>query len=161
MNQNGRVDTLYNDNYDIYNLFKEEQKRDSNFNEEAIKGTHSNNKLSGVFFSQTNIDALQNAIRYQVYLQTCKKHVIDRQSDTDLKVIMRAIYLEHAKHGTDILTEIKRLNGLVLNFSVPRIVQEINMYMRYRQDISQLPTPMDRGEFVSSKGQKVLILENL
>jgi len=158
---NGRVDTLYSDNYNIYDLFEEPQVRQVNFNEEAIKGVHVNNDISRVFFSKDNIDALQDAIRYQVYIKTCKKHVIDRQSDTELKVIMRATYLEHALHATkDILKEIQRLNLIVMDFCVSRILQEINIYLRYKEDISHLPVPMDRGNFVSSKGTKVLELKD-
>lgn len=155
---NGRVDTLYSDNYDIYKLFSEETRPQLNFQNEAIKGTHSENEISNIFFSRMNIDALQDGIRYNVYVKSCKKHKIDRQSDTDLKVIMRATYLEHAQHNTrDIVKEIKRLNQIVLDFCVPKILQEINIYMRYKQDISQLPVPLDRGEFSSSKGTKTLI----
>jgi hypothetical protein len=158
--QNGRVDTLYSDNYNIYNLFEETPKKQVNFNNEAIKGIHVDNDISRVFFSKQNIDALQEAIRYQVYIKTCKQRVIDRQSDTELKVIMRATYLEHALHvSRDILSEIKRLNLVVIDFCVPRILQEINMYMNYKEDISKLPTPMDRGEFISEKGTKTLILK--
>lgn len=155
---NGRViDTLYGDNYNIYDLFKDEKKPSLNFNDEAIKGVHQNNDLSRVFFSQQNIDALQNAIRYQVYNKSCKKHIIDKQSETELKLIMRATYLEKARHATrDILEEIKRLNSVVIDFCVPRILQEINIYMHYRDDISHLPIPLERGQFSSSKGQKVL-----
>lgn len=155
---NGRVlDTLYGDNYNIYDLFKQDTKPSLNFNDEAIKGTHSNNDLSRFFFSQQNIDVLQDAIRYQVYTKSCKKHVIDRQSDTELKLIMRATYLEKARHATkDILGEIKRLNSVVLDFCIPRILQEINIYMHYRDDISHLPIPLERGQFSSAKGQKVL-----
>jgi hypothetical protein len=159
---NGRIDTLNSANYNIYDLYREEHKRDVRFNEEAIRGTHTNNALSEIFFSGTNIDVLQSAIRYEVYKISCKKHIIDRQSDTDLKVIMRATYLEHAKFGgKDVLKEVKRLNGLVLDFCVPRIIQEINMYMRYRSDINQLPIPLDRGEFATNKGQKTLEIKNL
>lgn len=155
---NGRVmDTLYGDNYDIYNLFKEEVKPSLNFNEEAVKGTHQDNDISRVFFSESNINVVQDAIRYQVYIKSCKKHIIDRQSDNELKLIMRATYLENARHATrDILAEIKRLNSIVLEFCVPRILQEINIYMHYRDDISHLPVPLERGQFSSSKGQKVL-----
>lgn len=154
---NGRVDTLYGENYNIYNLFKEENKPSLNFNDEAIKGTHSNNDISRVFFSKENIDALQDAIRYQVYVKSCKQHVIDRQSDTELKIVMRATYLENARHATrDVMAEIRRLNLLVIEFCVPRIMQEINIYMRYKADISSLPVPMERGQFSSSKGTKVL-----
>jgi hypothetical protein len=155
---NGRVDTLYSGNYDIYDLYKTESRPQLNFQNEAIKGTHNENDISKVFFSKLNIDTLQDAIRYQVYKRSCKKHTIDRQSDDDLKVIMRAVYLENAQHHAhDTLAEIRRLNMMVIDFCVPRILQEINMYMRYKQDISRLPEPMARGEFASSKGTKTLI----
>ncbi len=155
---NGRVlDSLYGDNYNIYDLFKEDRKPSLNFNEEAIKGTHWDNDISRIFFSKQNIDVLQDAIRYQVYTKSCKKHVIDKQSETELKLIMRAIYLEKARHATqDILAEVRRLNSNVLDFCVPKILQEINIYMYYRDDISHLPVPLERGQFSSSKGQKVL-----
>lgn len=157
---NGRIDSLYDTNYNIYNLFKEEQRPQYNFENEAIKGTHITTDISDIFFSKINIDVLQEAIRYQVYIKSSNKHIIDRQSDTDLKVIMRAIYLENTQHTlkkTEVLNEVKRLNSLVINFCVPRIIQEINMYIRYKNDISHLPVPLERGEFSSSKGTKQLI----
>lgn len=153
---NGRVKVLPNERIEIYPMSKGTDKK-SDFNEEAIKGIHNNNPLSQVFFSQANIDALQEAIRYQVFKRSCEKHVIGRQSETELKVIMRATYLEHAKHrGYDVLPEVRRLNGLVLDFAVPRVLQEIKMYITYTNDINKLPVPMDRGSFESSKGQKFL-----
>ena len=135
--------------------------KQGDFNEEATRGVHTNNPISSIFFSRTNIDALHEAIRYQVYVKSCKKHVIGRQSERELKVIMRAVYLEHTRHtDTNILPEIKRLNQLVLDFCVPRILQEINMYMTYKKDIERMPMPMDRGEFQSAKGSKVLEQKN-
>ena len=156
MESNGRVKLIDSERIEIYPMSKGTNKK-SDYNEEAIKGIHTNNPLSSIFFSQVNIDALQEAIRYQVYTKSCKKHVISRQSDTELKIIMRATYLENAKHRNyDILPEVRRLNQLVLDYCVPRILQEINMYTVYKNDIDRLPIPMDRGEFQSSKGTKVL-----
>ncbi len=156
---NGRVNNiLYDKNYDIYKLYEEEKKPQKHFQHEAIKGMHQANDISRVFFSEDNINAVQDAIRYQVYIKSCKKHIIDRQSDNDLKVIMRATYMEHAMHNPPSpLKEIKRLNMIVLTFCVPKIIQEINMYMRYREDISKLPMPLDRSEMPSVKGTKSLI----
>lgn len=154
---NGRVNTLEDDNYDLYSLFKEDVKPQNSFAKEAIMGTHSGNDLNQIFFSRLNIDALQSAIRYQVYVKTNKQRIIGRQSDSDLKVVMRSVYLQEARHGSiNVLEEVRRLNGLVVEFCVPRIVQEINMYVRYTADINSLPMPMERGEFVSSKGTRVL-----
>lgn len=153
---NGRVSIVENERIELYPMSKGHDKK-GDFNEEAIKGIHSNNMLSQIFFSQINIDGLQEAIRYQVYVKSCKQHVIARQSETELKIIMRAMYLENARHRqNDILPEIRRLNALVLDFCVPRILQEIKMYISYRNDINKLPTPLDRGEFQSSKGTKYL-----
>ena len=153
---NGRVKLVNNERIEIYPMSKDINKR-SDFNEEAIKGIHSNNPLSSIFFSDANIDALQEAIRYQVYKKSCQKHVIGKQSETELKIIMRATYLEQARHRNyDILPEVRRLNQYVLDFCVPRILQEIGMYTTYKNDIERLPVPMDRGSFVSSKGTRVL-----
>jgi hypothetical protein len=92
-----------------------------------------------------------------VYTKSCKKHVIDKQSENDLLIIMRSIYLQYAEHKPyNILDQIKVLNKHVVEFCVPKILEEINIYLYYRKDISQLPMPMERGEFISAKGNKVL-----
>lgn len=153
---NGRVDLVNNNNFNMYDMFKEETKS-KYVSEEAIKSIHSKNELSEIFFSRQNIDILQNAIRYLVYKKTCGKHVIDKQSETDLIIVMRSIYLQYGKHTPYAIKEqIKDLNERVLEYCVPKIIGEIHMYLQYRKDISSLPVPMDRGEFISSKGTKVL-----
>ena len=158
MNNNGRINMLYSENYDIYDLFKKDQRPQTNFQNEAIKGSHQTNNISSIFFNKTNIDILQNGIRYSVYIKSNKKHIIDRQSDDEIKIVMRSIYLEHANHSpNDVVAEIRRLNGIVIDFCVPRVLQEIQMYIRYKADVSKLPMPLDRGEFASSKGTKNLI----
>ena len=153
---NGRVKLIKNERIEMYSMYPENNKK-SDFNEEAIKGIHNNNPVSSLFFSQLNIDSMQEAIRYQVFKKSCEKHIIGKQSEIELKVIMRAIYLENAKHRDyDVLPEIRRLNQLVLDYCVPRIIQEIRIYTTYQNDIERLPEPMARGEFQSAKGSKVL-----
>jgi hypothetical protein len=154
---NGRIDLLNDKNYNIYNLFKEPAREYKHFNSEAIKNIHTENELSNILFSNKNIDVLQDAIRSMIYEKSNNKYIIDRQSDTELRIIVRSIYLEHGRHVTDIVPEVRRLNGLVLQFAVPRILQEINLYMHYKNDVDKLPEPMSRGDFISSKGSRVLI----
>lgn len=161
---NGRVQLLHDANYDGYKLFKEEPKDYRNFASEAIKNIHAKNDLALIFFSTKNVDVLQQAIQSLVYEKSCKKHSIGRQSDNELRIIMRSIYLDkgvHVVNKNEILHEVRRLNGLVLEFCVPRILQEIKLYMQYKSDVDSLPVPLDRGEFSSSKGTKTLILKDL
>lgn len=156
---NGRVQgTLSGDNFNLYNSFKEARPyTSSQASQEAIKNIHTQNALSDMFFSRANIDVLHEAIRYMVYKKSCGKHVIDRQSETDLLIIMRSVYLQYGEYKPYLLKEqVKDLNTQVINYCVPKILEEIKIYLHYRKDISQLPEPMDRGEFVSSKGTKVL-----
>lgn len=153
----GRVDAYLNaTNYEGYNLYKE-QRPAKNASEEAVRSIHQENEISLVFFGRQNIDYLQEAIRYLVYTKSCQKHIIDKQSESDLLIIMRAIYLQNAKHlPYKVNDQVKQLNTLVLNYAVPQILQEIQQYLYYRKDISALPIPMDRGEFISAKGSRVL-----
>lgn len=158
MASNGRVDVLNNANYQSYNLFEENKLDPDSFNKEAIKNIHINNPISTIFFSQQNIDALQEAIRYQVYKKSNKQHVIGKQSETEIFIIMRAMYLQYAKHRPyGILDQIKELNQMVIDYCIPKILNEIAIYTHYKHDIQQLPVPMERGEFASSKGTKVLV----
>jgi hypothetical protein len=162
LENNGRVNTLYDENYNIYDLFKKNNRPQLNFQNEATKGMHHKNDINSIFFSRENIDLLQEGIRYSVYTKSCEKYIVDRQSDDELKIIMRSIYFEHANPSPkNIYEEVRRLNTFVLDFSVPKIIQEIQMYLRYRSDINKLPMPLDRGEFVSSKGTKTLIQKEL
>jgi hypothetical protein len=154
---NGRVQVTDNYNYDMYKLFDENKTR-NNFNEEAIKGVHSNNELANIFFSKSNIDLIQDSIRYLVNQKTCGKYVISRQSDSELKLIMRAFYLQEGRHKQyNVTDEVKELNTLVLNFAVPRVIQEIGMYMHYKNDIDKIPMPLARSQNMSSKGTKQLV----
>lgn len=153
---NGRVDTLKDDNYDMYKLYNE-RKPFVDAGHEALKSVHNKNEVSEVFFSRQNIDYLHDAIRYLVFEKSCKKHVIGKQSETDLLIIMRSVYLQYAEFKPyNIKEQIRDLNTIVLNYCVPKILEEIRLYLYYRKDISQLPIPLERGEFVSSKGNKVL-----
>ena len=153
---NGRVDTVQNNNFSMYSLFQEKRPAETS-QDEAIRSIHVKNDLSKIFFSRMNIDHIQEAIRYLVFQKSCGKHVIDKQSETELIIVMRSIYLQYGQHKPFKINEqVRDLNTQVLNYCVPRILEEIKIYLHYRKDISALPVPMDRGEFISSKGTKVL-----
>ena len=141
-------------------LYQEKQNGNNLYNSEAIHTIHEHNKLNVVFFSKENINLLQNLIRYQVYARTNKKHTIGRQSDTQLKLIMRSMYLQYGKNlEYDITEQIKRLNILVINECVPKIITGVEQYLAYKRDISGLGVPLPRPKNLSSTGTKTLQLD--
>jgi hypothetical protein len=54
---------------------------------------------------------IQNGIRAGVYKISCNNYVISQQPDTELKIIMRAIFLAHSENKScGIKEQIKELN---------------------------------------------------
>jgi Family of unknown function (DUF5761) len=154
---NGRVDTTKDNNFNMYALFQNGNNKLSEFSHEAIQGVHIKTPLNDLFFSKVNIDALQLGIRNLIANKTNNEFVVGNQSEVELQIIMRAIYLSDAKHlSYDIIGQVKTLNEKVLDYCVPRILEEIKMFNYYKNDVSKLPMPLDRGQFSSSKGTRFL-----
>lgn len=153
---NGRID-LNNTQGKPYKLY-DENCDEKSFTADALKGTNIEvNPLSKLFFSKMNFDALQHGIRYSVYKHTKGRHTIDNQSRDELLTIMRSVYLQYSRNlEVNLVQQVKELNGMVLEYSVPRIINEIDMYVTYRQDIQTLPTFLDRSKSESVKGTKTI-----
>ena len=121
----------------------------------AIESIHTTTRLNFAFFSKQNIDIIQNALRYQVWVRTSKKHIIERQSDTELGIIMRAYYLQYGKNLPDNVSEqVQELNNMVIEYLVPKILVQVAQYLDYLRDISTPYTIMDRAKNTAIVGEK-------
>ncbi len=138
------------------------QVENKNYRDVGIKGNFEKNCVNDLFFSQTNIDALQTGLKNLVANKTQGKHIIGSQSESELMVIMRAMYLEYGMNlQTNVVEQIRDLNKKVLDFSVPRILVDLEQYDKYIQDASQIHVPMERSTNVSNKGNKILFRKDL
>ena len=153
---NGRVIGLKQTSYKPMNMTENNPYKDNKrFNEKAVNNIQQSSNLSNIYFSEENITNIQNQIRYQVYKSTNEK--IGRQSDTELKIIMRSYYLQYGKNDPNNLREqILELNNLVLNYCTPKIIDEIKQHMGYIRDVQNLPMPLERPMNMSSAGTKYL-----
>jgi len=128
---------------------------------DALQGNWENSILSRAFFSQANIQIIQNAIRRGVFDKSNGRFNIGEQDNTNLKVIMRSIFLQNAKnHPNHITNQIEVLNDLVVKWCVPRLYSEAVAYMKYRNVISTLVVPMKRPMNVNSAGTKNIELKH-
>ncbi len=157
---NGRTDILHHENLTSHSLFKENNNQYASFQNEALKGNLSGNQLTEVFFSPQNLEALHQGIRYSVYVKSGNKYIIDKQSDTELQLIMRSVYYQYSQNRPfDILGQVRSLNEIVLNYCVESILSSLEMYMYYKKDVSELPEPIPRSTNVSSRGSRTLELK--
>jgi hypothetical protein len=128
----------------------------STFQQQATIRVHTPTPLNQAFFSDANIQYLQDEIRYRVWLKSDKKHVIDPQRPDDLKTIMRAYYLQYNLNiEKDAAKELEGLNQRVLQFCVDDILGSINMYLYNRSQILNYPEQISRPinpHIVGTKG---------
>ena len=153
--QNGRVITTGQNLKDLQMIENNETQK--NFQTEALYGIQERTQLNELFFSKANMEIIQNKIRYQVYINTEKKHIIGKQSDVELEIIMRSTYLQHSPNLPNQITEqIKYLNELVANWCVEKIIPEVYQYMGYLKEVEYMPVPLEHPVNLSSKGTKNL-----
>lgn len=133
-----------------------------------FKNLYGETLLTQMFFSETNINNIQNLLRLLVFRET--KYVISNQSSTELLIIMRSIFLEYSAHPpliNDKMTlserkqvlkmyreEVSRLNEIVINYIVPKVVSQLQQYISYLEDASSQPYQMDLPQNVSSAGTR-------
>ena len=129
-----------------------------NFVGDMLRGNLNPSEVALAFFTVRNVALIQEAIRRDVYMRSGpKKYVIDDQDIDELKMIMRGIYYQYAKNNLfDVEGQVRELNKLVIDWSAPRILSEIDHYNYYLNDISHLPVPMTQPMSMSSAGTKSL-----
>ena len=143
---NGRVNIMEPDNPDVrFQMYERIAiKNKATEYRESLTGEWENNLLAKVFFSQGNMQIVQNGLRAGVYELSKNQYVIPPQNIDALKILMRNIYLQYAQHYADNVTQqVERLNDLVLKHCVPLVYNETVGYMKYLQDQSSLVVPLD------------------
>jgi hypothetical protein len=161
--RNGRIDIegksmKPSNSFDYYiqhPLFEEKTHLPNKYRAEAVGSIYEQNQVQNMFFSDTNIVLIQKLLAYHVSLQTEGKLKIGKQDETQLKIVMKSVYLQYGKNRhRDISTQVKELNAYVLDYSVPNIITNAKQYIKYANDVSTLPIPIENPKYTSSAGTR-------
>jgi len=107
------------------------------------QGLWDDTQLSKLFFSEKNVNILQNGIRAGVYKESNGQYIIGSQDCDSLKIVMRSVFLQNAANQpANIRGQIEQLNQMVLNYCVPQVFSEAKGYMQYLVDASTMYTPI-------------------
>jgi len=99
--------------------------------------------LSQTFFSQQNIQILQNGIRAGVYEKSNGQYTIAPQDCDSLKIVMRSVFLQNAANQPNNITQqVTELNKIVLSYCIQQVYSEAQGYMKYIEDASTLVVPI-------------------
>lgn len=143
---NGRVDIITEDPDIKFRMFEKISIRNKSTSYcGALDGIWEDNVLAQVFFSEGNIQIIQNAIRSGVFKMSKSKYNVPPQNIDALKIIMRSTYLQFSKNSSiDITKQVEQLNQLVLDYCIPFVYNEGISYIKYLQDQSTLVIPLGR-----------------
>ena len=154
--QNSRAINIDKKKRPAYKIYGDESKN-TVYERTAIRSDYCDSILNQTFFSQKNVKIVQNGLRHNVWKKSEKKHVIGEQSETELIVVMRSIFLQYSKNLPDnIPGQIKELNKKVIDDLTPKILSNVEQYIGYLENKKKIPEPIAHSVNVSSKGSKTL-----
>ena len=121
--------------------------------------------LSVLFFGQQNIDILQQGLRRGVFEETGR--LIGMQSQVAIEQMMLQVYSEHARNFNEVaytwaevkqksIEELKRLNCIFYTNTIPRIIANIQHYLRYLQEKDKPMPVQPMPQYTVEKGNSVL-----
>ena len=142
---NGRIN-LVPTAPNIQNLFAMYDKIPANQSvtfRESVNGIWSETALSTAFFSFENMQIIQNGIRKGVYEKSEGRFLIAPQDINSLKIIMRSVFLQNSENREQhVVSQIQKLNEVVLKYCVEQVYGEAQGYMNYLRDVSSAPEPI-------------------
>lgn len=104
-----------------------------------------------LFFSIANRDAVQGELVRRV--QELTERTISKQSEDELLLVMRSVYMQHAVNlDGRAAEEVRMLNAHVLDYCVPNIVTNLSQYVQYLKEVGRNPMPFPQPEYVSTAG---------
>ena len=113
------------------------------------------NDLTKLYFSNHNVELLQDEIRKYVYYY--KDIVISKQSYDDLKIIMRSTFIlnRHKLTGyRNIIEQVKYMNKLVIEECSRIIITNLEQHIEYSNDIQKTLNIHSHPKSTSIKGTK-------
>lgn len=155
--ENGRVTGLSGKSFSDMPMTADAKNQQNDFQHIATKGIITESPLSALFFSKPNMQQIQNRIRYEIWKKTDKKHVIGEQSYIELEIVMRSVFLQFGLHLKERIQEqVERLNQLVIDWCVQKILVELYQHISYLDQVQTNPVPLDLPQNMSSTGTKML-----
>jgi hypothetical protein len=157
---NGRVDILGEKMNDLFQMYDKIPAKQMTTFRDPLQGIWDNTSLSNIFFSNKNVDIIQNGMRAGVYEKSNGQYVISNQDEDTLRIIMRSVFLQNATNQPDnIIEQVKELNKIVWNITIPQLYGEAQGYYKYLSDASTMYTPLALPVFAENN-DKQLVLKN-
>lgn len=154
-----RSNFLINCKKQDYNLNgNETQSTKFNLSNQQLKGTIESSNLSNHFFSECNLNHIQQLIISNVAHLSNNKYKIGPQSREILLNLMKNIYLTHSNNtlcNSKIIKEVNRLNNILIDSIIPSLMSNITQYIGYLNKINNPIKIIDHSINVNKSGKQL------
>ena len=153
---NGRVDIKTPNTSTLFQMYDKIPANQCVTFRNPTEGLWDSSALSQAFFSQQNIQIIQNGIRSGIHRKSNGQYLIGPQDCESLKIIMRSVYLQHsANRPNNITQQISDLNNIILNYCIQQVYSEAQGYMKYIDDISTLAVPISHPVMANNNDRQL------
>ncbi len=153
---NGRVNIKSPDTSALFQMYDKIPANQCVTFRNATEGLWDETALSQAYFSQQNIQIVQNGIRAGVFKRSNGQYTIGPQDCDSLKTIMRSVFLQYsANQPTNITQQIEQLNKIVLDYCIQQVYSEAQGYMKYIDDASTLVVPLAHPVMTSNNDRQL------
>jgi hypothetical protein len=114
-----------------------------------LKSIYTPTPLGEIFFSPENIRRLQKQIKKEIFIRSNGKYKLEvEQNETDLLVVMRAVYISDALNSPyRIVHQVKELNHRTIERIIPDMLSTIKQDQKYIEDLDKpievMPYPVN------------------
>ncbi len=155
---NGRVDIKTPNTSKLFNMYDKIPAHQCTTFRNPTEGLWDETILSKVFFSNKNIQLLQNGLRMGIYNKSNGQYVIGPQDCDTLKIIMRSVYLQNSANlPSNVKEQVQQLNKMVLDYCIQQVYGEAQGYMKYINDVSTLPVPISHPVMANNTDRQLLL----
>jgi hypothetical protein len=150
---------LQNYNMNMYeNNETNNWKTEGSLSKTILSGISHPTPLSELFFSRPNIKRLQNKIKIEIFNRTNGQFVLNvDQNETDLLVVMRAVYIADAIEAPYKIThQVKELNKKTIQRIIPDMISMIKQDKQYQKEITTPLQPIALPVCSNVKGLRTL-----
>ena len=153
---NGRVDIKTPNTSTLFQMYDKIPANQCVTFRNATEGLWTSSSLSSAFFSQENIQIIQNGIRAGVYQRSNGQYTIGPQDCDSIKIVMRSVFLQHSANQLyNIPQQIIELNKIVLEYCIQQVYSEAQGYMKYINDVSTLVVPIAHPVMASQNDRQL------
>ena len=120
--------------------------------------------LETIFFSDENMNLINNQLIKSVYTNTNNTIRISKQSPEKLIIAMRYVYIQYAKNlAYDIYPQVNELNCRVLNEILPDVITNATQKITYLESLTSerklLPLPENVRNSKLLRGSATVIID--